>query len=386
MKSLAKRCGTVPRSAIRKMVGKSYGLDNVISFAFGQPDFTTPQRIIDAGIKSLASGATFYTPNAGMDDLREAIAADFAPRGMHYIKDEVIVTVGAMESLALVMLALLDEGDEVIIQDPCFVNYYGMIKSEGAIPVPVQSKEENEFMLDPEDVRAAVTANTKAILINFPTNPTGAVATKENLEQIAKIAIENDLYVISDEMYRKLIYTEDKFVSIAEFPGMRERTLIIDGFSKAYAMTGWRVGYTVGPEEIISNMIKMQENVVSCVFEPAQKAALDALTGDQSVVEEMVKQYRSRRNLMVNGLNNMMGSKITALMPKGAFYIFANITGTGLSSEEFCERLLDEKRVVTVPGSGFGPKGEGFIRLSYATSEEEIREGLDRIKEFVDSL
>ena len=226
----------------------------------------------------------------------------------------------------------------MIVQDPCFVNYYGMISAEGAVPVPVQSKEENEFMLDPEDVKAAITPKTKAILINFPTNPTGAVATKENLEALAKIAIENDLYVISDEMYRKLIYTEDEFVSIAELPGMKERTIVIDGFSKAYAMTGWRVGYTAAPVQITSNMIKMQENVVSCVFEPAQRAALDA------------------------------------------------ITGTGLSSEEFCNRLLEEKHVVTVPGMGFGPKGEGFIRISYATSEENIAEGLKRIQEFVESL
>ena len=386
MKKLAKRCETVPRSAIRKMVGKSYGLDNVISFAFGQPDFTTPKRIIDAGIRSLESGATFYTPNAGLDILREAVAKDFEPRGMHYEKDNVIITVGAMESLTLTMLALVDEGDEVIIQDPCFVNYYGMISSEGGVPVPVQSKEENEFMLDPADVRAAITPKTKAILINFPTNPTGAVATSENLDEIAKIAVEHDLYVISDEMYRKLIYTDDEFVSIAQSDGMSERTLIIDGMSKAYAMTGWRVGYTVGPEEIIANMIKMQENVVSCVFEPVQIAALDALTGDQSVVDEMVDQYRRRRDLMVNGLNGMMGGKITALMPKGAFYIFANIKGTGLSSEEFCNRLLDEKHVVTVPGSGFGPNGEGFVRISYAISEEQIKKGLDRIKDFVESL
>ncbi len=274
----------------------------------------------------------------------------------------------------------------MIVQDPCFVNYYGMISAEGAVPVPVQSKEENEFMLDPEDVKAAITPKTKAILINCPTNPTGAVATKENLEALAKIAIENDLYVISDEMYRKLIYTEDEFVSIAELPGMKERTIVIDGFSKAYAMTGWRVGYTAAPVQITSNMIKMQENVVSCVFEPAQMAALDAITGDQGVVDEMVEKYRARRDMMVKGLNEMMGGKITALEPKGAFYIFPNITGTGLSSEEFCNRLLEEKHVVTVPGTGFGPKGEGFIRISYATSEENIAEGLKRIQEFVESL
>ena len=386
MKPLAKRCSTVPRSAIRAIVGKSYGMENVISFGFGQPDFTTPERIIKAGIKSLENGETFYTPNAGCDYLRAAIADEYKERGMDYGVENVIITVGGAEALCLTMLALIDEGDEVILQDPCFANYHGMVLSNGGVPVPVQCTEENEFMMTPEDLQKAITPKTKAVLLNYPSNPTGAVATRENLEEMAKVIVDNDLYVLTDEMYKRLIYTEDKFYSIAEFPGMKERTIIVDGFSKAYAMTGWRVGYAVAPEEITNNMIKMNENVVSCVNEAAQRAAYDALTGDQSVVDEMVVKYKNRRDLMVKMINENMGGKMSARTPKGAFYVFANIKKTGLTSEEFCYRLLEEKHVVTVPGTGFGPCGEGFVRFSYATSEENIEAGLNRIADFVASL
>lgn len=246
--------------------------------------------------------------------------------------------------------------------------------------------KKNDFMFDPDDIKKAITPKTKAILMNFPSNPTGGLATRENLEAIAQLAIQYDLYVITDEMYRRLIYTDEEFVSIAEIPGMKERTIIVDGFSKAYAMTGWRIGFAVANEEIIKGMIKMQENAVSSVFEPVQRAALAALTGSQQPVADMLEQYRARRQLMLEGLNTMMHGKITCREPKGAFYMFPNITGTGLSSEEFSNRLLDEKHVVTVPGTGFGSNGEGFIRLSYATSEANIREGLKRIREFIKSL
>ncbi|MBQ2063344.1 MAG: pyridoxal phosphate-dependent aminotransferase [Firmicutes bacterium] len=386
MKPLATRCSTVPRSAIRAIVGKSYGMENVISFGFGQPDFTTPERIIKAGIKSLENGETFYTPNAGCDYLRAAIADEYVSRGMKYGPENVIITVGGAEALCLTMLALVDAGDEVILQDPCFANYIGMVRANGGIPVPVACTEENDFMMTAEDLKAAITPKTKAVLLNYPSNPTGAVATKENLEEVCKVCVENDLYVITDEMYKRLIYTEDKFYSPAEFPDMKERTIIVDGFSKAYAMTGWRVGYACGPEEIINNMIKMNENVVSCVNEAAQRAAYDALTGDQSVVDEMVEKYVRRRDLMVKMINENMGGKMTARTPKGAFYVFANIKKTGLTSEEFCYRLLEEKHVVTVPGTGFGDSGEGFVRFSYATSEENIEEGLKRIQAFIESL
>lgn len=386
MKPLAKRISSVEGSAIRRMVGKSYGLDNVISFAFGEPDFVTPQHIIQAGIKAMEEGRTFYTPNAGIPELRDAIAASYGPRGMQYGRDNVIVTVGGCEALLLSVLTLLDPGDEVIISNPYWANYNGFVSEMYAIPVLVDVYEKNDFMFDPADIEKAITPRTKAILMNFPSNPTGGLATRENLEAIAQLAIQHDLYVITDEMYRRLIYTDETFVSIAEIPGMKERTIIVDGFSKAYAMTGWRVGFAVANEEIIKGMTKMQENAVSSVFEPVQRAALAALKGSQQPVADMLEHYRARRQLMLEGLNTMMHGKITCREPKGAFYMFPNITGTGLSSEEFSNRLLDEKHVVTVPGTGFGSNGEGFIRLSYATSEANIREGLKRIQEFVEAL
>ena len=386
MKKLAARCDTVPHSAIRAMVGKSYGMDNVISFAFGEPDFVTPDNIIEEGVRYLKEGRTFYTPNAGIPELRSAIADTYKARGMQYGIDNVIVTLGGMEALLLTMLTLFNEGDEVILSNPYWANYYGMINEVGAAPVLIDVREENGFMFDPDDIRDAITPKTKAILMNFPGNPTGGIATPENLRRIAEIAVENDLYVITDEIYHRLIYTDDKYMSIAELPGMKERTVIIDGCSKAYAMTGWRLGFAVGNKTIIANMIKLQENAAACVFEPVQRAAIEALSGPQDRVDEMVSRYRIRRNIMADGLNTMMDGKITCNEPKGAFYIFANIKNTGLSSEEFCNRLLQEQHVLTVPGNGFGSNGEGFVRLSYATSEDNIREGLRRIRVFLDSL
>lgn len=386
MKPLAKRIASVEGSAIRAMVRKSFGLDNVISFAFGEPDFVTPKHIIDAGIECLKQGKTFYTPNAGIPELRDAIAKSYEPRGMEYTRDNVIVTVGGAEALLLSVLTLLDPGDEVIISNPYWANYNGFVSEMYAKPVLVDVYEKNGFMFDPADVEKAITPKTKAILMNFPSNPTGGLATKANLEGLAKVAIDHDIYIITDEMYRRLIYTNDGFTSMAQIPGMKERTIIVDGFSKAYAMTGWRIGFAVANEDIIKGMTKMQENAVSCVFEPVQRAALAALSGSQQCVANMLEHYRNRRKLMMDGLNTMMHGKITCKEPLGAFYMFPNIEGTGLTSKEFSNRLLDEKHVVTVPGTGFGSNGEGFVRMSYATSEENIKEGLKRIQEFVESL
>ncbi len=386
MKELAFRCGTVPHSAIREIVGMSYGLDNVISFGFGEPDFVTPKPIIDEGIEYLKKGRTFYTPNAGLPELRQIVADSYAPRGMTYSMDNVIITIGCMEALLLTMMVLVNPGDEVIIPNPYWANYYGMVLELGGVPVLVDVREENEFMFDPDDIRKAVTPKTKAILMNFPSNPTGGVATAENIREIASIAIENDLYVITDEVYRRIIYSDERYTSIAEFPGMKERTVIVDGWSKAYAMTGWRIGYAVANREIIGNMIKMQENAASSVFEPVQRAAMRALTGDQGIVDEMVAKYRVRRDLIVDCINSMMDGKITCRKPKGAFYVFANIKNLGIGSREFCVGLLEKKHVVTVPGIGFGSNGEGFIRLSYAVSEETIQAGLERIRDYVQSI
>lgn len=386
MKELATRIRTLKGSAIRRMVGKSYGMDNVISFALGEPDFVTPPHIIDAAIKALKEGKTFYTPNAGIPALRDAIADSYVKRGMSYTRDNVIITVGGTEALLLSALTLFDEGDEVIVSNPYWANYVGLATEMYATPVLVDVDEKNDFIFDPEELEKAITPKTKAIMMNFPSNPTGALATRENLEAIAKIAVAHDLYVITDEMYHRLLYTDDAFVSLAEMPGMKERAVIVDGFSKTYAMTGWRIGYAVGNKDVIAGMIKMQESAVSCVFEPVQLAALAAITGDQQPVADMLKKYKERRALILNGLNTMMDGKITCREPLGAFYVFPNITKTGLSSEEFCNRLLEEQHVVAVPGTGFGSNGEGFVRLSYATSEEKIREGLLRIQSFIRSL
>ena len=246
MKELATRIRTLKGSAIRRMVGKSYGMDNVISFALGEPDFVTPPHIIDAAIKALKEGKTFYTPNAGIPALRDAIADSYVKRGMSYTRDNVIITVGGTEALLLSALTLFDEGDEVIVSNPYWANYVGLATEMYATPVLVDVDEKNDFMFDPEELEKAITPKTKAIMMNFPSNPTGALATRENLEAIAKIAVAHDLYVITDEMYHRLLYTDDAFVSLAEMPGMKERAVIVDGFSKTYAMTGWRIGYAVG--------------------------------------------------------------------------------------------------------------------------------------------
>ena len=384
MPEVSRTSAVMPRSAIREMAALATGMDNVVSLVFGEPDFYTPQNIIDAGIKALERKETHYTPNAGIMCLREAIAETYKPRNMCYSAEEILVTSGAVNALLLAMMAVVEHGDEVIISDPSWSNYLGMVMQVGGKPVPVQVYEQNGFMYDINDLRKAITSKTKAIVLNSPSNPTGGVASKENLEAIAKLAVEKDLFIITDEIYRQLIYTGEEYTSIASFEGMKERTIIIDGFSKAYAMTGWRIGYAASDKNIIAIMTKLLENVVSCVNSVAQYAALEAIKGSQEPVAQMREQYKKRRDIIVAGLNSIKG--ISCIMPKGAFYAFPNISKTGLTSKEFATRLLNEKHVVTVPGIGFGEGGEGFIRLSYATSEENIRESLKRIREFVESI
>ncbi|MBZ9626011.1 pyridoxal phosphate-dependent aminotransferase [Clostridium sp. FP2] len=366
------------------MANMADGLEDVISFAIGEPDFITPENIIEAGVTALRNGATHYTPNVGYTPLREAIRDDYNRRGFDYKLENIMVTVGAMESLYLSMLAILDLRDEIIISDPHFTNYYGMAVQCGAVPVLVTVLEENGFMYDIDKLRKAVTNKTKVIIVNSPSNPTGGVASAENLKAIAELAIEKDLYVISDEMYKYLNYTGEEYVSIASFPGMIERTIVIDGLSKSHAMTGWRVGYTAGPENVVAAMTKMQENVVSSVTTVSQFAAVEAITGSQEVRDSMIKEYKKRRDLVVRLINGI--DNISCEEPKGAFYAFINIKKTGLSSEEFAVKLLKEQHVIVVPGNGFGPGGEGFVRLSYATSKENIIKGLSKMGKFVAGL
>ena len=384
MSFVSEKSKGMPRSVIREMFAMQTGLEDVVSFALGEPDFTTPKHIIDATIASFQRGETHYTPNTGIPALRKAVSETYARRGLSYRPEEILIGAGGVSVLNLACGAILDVGDEVLIPDPGWPNYRGMILQWGAVPVPVAVREEDGFMYTAEALRRAITKKTKAIIINSPSNPTGGVASAETLGQIADLVKEQDLYVISDEIYHELVWSGEPYTSIAQFPGMKERTVVMDGFSKQYAMTGFRLGWGAAPQEVIVTMTKLLENMLSSVNEGVQWGGVAALTGDQSCVEEMKRVYLRRRELMVNGINSI--DKISCLMPRGAFYAFANISRTGLSSREFAVRLLQEKHTVVVPGTGFGQAGEGFIRLSYATSEEKILEGLKRMGEFVKSL
>lgn len=384
MSFVSEKSKNTPRSVIREMFAMQAGMENVVSFALGEPDFTAPQHVIDATVASFQRGETHYTPNAGIPALREAVAKSYQERGLDYSPNEIIIGAGAISVLCLACTAILDIGDEVLLPDPGWANYKGLMMQVGAVPVPVKVKEENGFMYDIDDLRAAITPKTKMLLLNSPSNPTGGVASAENLKAIAELVKEKDLYVLTDEIYRELLWDDEPYTSIASFPGMKERTVVVDGFSKKYAMTGFRLAWGAAPEEVIVTMTKLLENVLSSVNEGVQWGGVAALTGSQEPVEEMKKQYRRRREIIVEGLNSI--KNVSCMSPKGAFYAFANISRTGLKSRDFAIRLLQEKHVVVVPGTGFGEGGEGFVRLSYATSEENIVEGLKRIKEFVESL
>ena len=384
MSFISEKSKKIPGSMIREMFAMQDGMTDVISFALGEPDFTAPQHVIDATVASLQRGETHYTPNAGIPALRQAVSDLYKRRGLDYTSKEVLIGAGAISMLNIACTAMLDIGDEVLVPDPGWANYVGLMMQVGAVPVPIHLKEENGFMYDVADLKAALTPKTKMILLNSPSNPTGGVASEENLRQVAEFAKENDLYILADEIYRELLWDDEPYTSIAGFPGMKERAVVVDGFSKTYAMTGMRLAWAVAPEEVIVVMTKLLENVLSSVNEGVQWGGVAALNGSQECVEEMKRQYRRRREIIVEGLNDMKG--VSCLMPKGAFYAFPNISKLGIPSREFAMRLLKEKHVVVVPGTGFGDGGEGFVRLAYATSEDNIREGLRRMKEFVESL
>jgi len=386
MVQVSKIAQEIQGSTIRKMFNMASNMTDTVSFALGEPDFTTSRNIIDAACKAYQEGLTHYTLNAGILPLRQAIAKKLKRKNNVDIdpETEIMITAGGMEALMLVMMVALNPGDEVIVSDPFWTNHPSQVLMCGATPRFVKVYEEDGFVYNPDNVRKAINKNTKAILINSPANPTGGVAGREILEELARIAIEHDLLVITDEVYQHLIYDDEEFVSIASFPGMKERSVIIDSFSKAYAMTGWRIGYAAGCKEILKNMIKLHENVVSCINTSSQYGAIEAIEGPQDHLKFMLDKYSIRRKLIVEGINSI--EKLSCIKPKGAFYAFPNITKTGLSSEEFAVELLKKTGVVTVPGSGFGEAGEGFIRISYATSEENIKEGLKRIKSFVEGL
>ncbi|MEK4283078.1 aminotransferase [Ureibacillus sp. FSL K6-0165] len=370
-------------SGIRRFFDLAAGMEGVISLGVGEPDFVTPWHVREAAIRSIEEGYTSYTPNAGLLELREEIT-NYVKNRYHveYSPSEVIVTVGASSAIDTAMRTIIDPGDEVIVVEPCFVSYSPTVTLAGGIPVPVQALKENDFKILPSQIEAAITHKTKAMIICFPNNPTGTLLNRTELEALAEIAKKYDLLVISDEIYAELTY-DDSFTSMATLPGMRERTILVNGFSKAFAMTGWRLGYVCAPEEIASAMLKVHQYALMCASTNSQYAGLEALRNGQGEVEKMVKSYRLRRNFIVNSFNEM---GLTCHMPGGAFYAFPSIELTGLSSQEFAERLLLEQSVAVVPGDVFGESGEGHIRCSYATSMEELKEAIKRIKHFIDSL
>ena len=381
---LSQRVAELKPSGIRKFFDIVSTMHDVISLGIGEPDFTTPPPILQAGIRSLQNGETHYTSNAGILELRQALSAHIERLyGVHYdpVK-EIVVTVGGSEALYLGATALINPGDEVIVLTPCFVAYQAEVHLAGGVVVEVPCRLENNFDVDPDDIRAAITPRTRAILTGFPNNPTGAVASRESLLEIARIAEEHDLIVLSDEIYDRLVYGIEH-VCFTALPGMRERSLLLGGFSKDYAMTGWRIGYAAGPEHLISGMMRIHQYTVMCSSTTAQKAAYEALVSGEPFVAQMVAEYDRRRKLIVNGLNTI---GLKTFEPKGAFYAFPYVGDTGLDEETFANRLLQEERVAVVPGSAFGKGGKGFVRCSYATAYDKLEEALDRIDRFVNRL
>ncbi len=354
---------------------------SVVHFEIGEPDFNTPENIKQAGIKAIQDNFTHYSPAQGILELREAVAEYIEKtRGIPVSPEEVVITPGGKDVILFTTTALLDEGDEAIYPNPGYPIYESAIKISGAKPVPMPLLEENDFAFDREQFKKLITPKTKLIIINSPGNPTGGILSEEDLQFIADIAIKNDIMVLSDEIYSRILY-EGEFHSIASLPGMKERTIILDGFSKTYAMTGWRLGYAVTTKEIAKQFTKLATNSFSCVTTFVQIAGIEALKGPQEDVEMMRKKYEERRNLIIKGLNEIPGFSVK--MPKGAFYAFPNIKETGMSSKEISDYLLNEAGVATLPGTSFGEYGEGYIRFSYATSLENIKEGLKRVKEAV---
>jgi len=370
-----------PASGIRKMFDLAQKYDDVVKLTVGEPNFDTPQNIKDAAKRAIDEGYTHYSPNAGLPELREAIAKEYLKYSRDYTLENVMITVGGMEAITMCLIATVNPGDEVIIPDPCFPNYVGQVMVAGAKPVSVPVYEENDFSIKAEDIEKAITPKTKAILLNSPSNPLGSVITKEEIIKIAELVKKYDLIVYSDEVYDKIIFDDFEYFSIAQIPEVRDQVLVINSFSKSHAMTGWRIGYIVGHKDIISAMPKLQEGIVSCVSTFTQRAALEALQGSQDEVKKMHSDYLRRRDILIDGLNSIPG--ISCKKSPGSFYAFANIKALGVSSEQFAEDLVKHARVVVVPGSAFGSMGEGYFRTVFANSDENLKEAVRRIDEYV---
>jgi len=382
LERLSKRVAGLKPSGIRKFFDIAATMKDVISLGIGEPDFTTPKPILDAGIRSLQIGETHYTSNWGKLELRQAIADNL--QKLYKVKydptNEIIATVGVSEALYLTFVAILDPGDEVIIPTPCFVSYQAEVILAGGVAVEVTAREENDFCIDPADIRKAITPRTKCIFIGYPSNPTGAVATREVMLEIAKIAEEYDLLVVSDEIYDRLVYDFEHVCFPALSEDLKKRTILLGGFSKDYAMTGWRIGYACGPADIIQGLVRIHQYTIMSAPTTAQDAALVALQSGEPYVQEMVAEYDRRRRLLVAGLNRL---GLHTFEPRGAFYAFPNIQASGMDDDTFCQKLLEEEHVAVVPGHSFGPGGEGFARMCYATEYSKIEEALHRMEKFM---
>ncbi len=368
-------------SGIRRYFDIAATMKDVITLGIGEPNFTTPQHIMDKGIESLERGQTGYTSNAGLFELREAISCHMQRLyDLYYAPDDqVLVTVGVSEALYIALRAILDPGDEVLVVQPCFVANAAAVEMAGGVPVIVNAYVENEFQVTGAELEAAVTPRTKAILISYPNNPTGAILTLEHMREVAAVAEKYDLLVISDEIYERLVYAE-AHTCFATLPGMYERTIVMSGVSKSYAMTGWRIGYVAAPRELMTAMKKLHQYLIMSAPTIGQVAAMQAILHGDDDVERMRQAYDERRRLIVGGFNDM---GLTCFEPRGAFYAFPNIEITGLSDEDFCETLLREEQVAVVPGSAFGESGSGFVRASYTNSTENIETALERMRRFM---
>lgn len=381
---LSKKIIEVQPSGIRKFFDVAAEMEDVISLGVGEPDFDTPWRIREEGIFSLEKGRTFYTSNAGLKELRDEICK-YLDRKIHVKYDpkkETMVTVGGSEAIDVALRCMLDPGDEVLIPQPSYVSYLPCTVMADGVPVIVELKAENEFKLTVKDMEALVTDKTKILVLPFPNNPTGSIMTREDLKPVAKFVEEHDLYVISDEIYSELSY-KGEHVSIASLPGMRERTIVINGFSKGFAMTGWRLGYCCGPHEILEQMIKLHQFAIMCAPTTSQYAAVEGLRNCEEEVEKMRKDYNQRRRFLMHEFSRM---GLECFEPFGAFYVFPSIQEFGMTSDRFAERLLMEEKVAVVPGTAFGKCGEGFLRISYAYSLEDLKKALARLGHFIQRL
>ena len=375
---------SIKPSGIRKFFDITERMENVISLGIGEPDFHTPWHVSRAGIDSIENGKTKYTANSGMEPLRTEISKYMKRRfNLSYKEDEMLVTVGGSEAIDLAMRTLVQNGDEVLIPQPCFVCYEPIVELVGGVPVIIELKADNNFVLSPEQLEEKITDKTKVLVLPYPSNPTGGIMRKEDLEKIAPVIKKHNLLVISDEIYAELTYSGERHVSIAEIEDMWQRTVIVSGFSKTYSMTGWRLGYALGPKPIISLMTKIHQFSIMSASTTAQYAAIEALKNGDDDIKRMVDEYNMRRRFVLKGFNDI---GLTCFEPLGAFYVFPCIKSTGLTSEEFCEKLLYSKKVAMVPGNAFGDCGEGFVRVSYCYSLEHLKEAVKRTAEFLKEL